>query len=231
MGLASASPHHRVCYRSFSLLPPDHTGLFALTGDGYAFQNDAEPDHISTWYSMRTDVPFMHDVPTSTKAVTHDDTCSTKLRITEQSPLFAVEHKLYISLTCTYDLTEGENPQRATERLQFYIPLHFGRPAPAPSSPFVRSPLCALVRSRQGHSPSSSVDSVDSTTPLVSGNTSIAMMPVPSLPYAQTLPAYSQLFDMYGNVKVDLSDPLPLYTPKPSAETPPIDSTPHLADP
>ena len=40
-------------------------------------------------------------------------------------------------------------------------------------------------------------------------------LPLPSAPYAQPLPAYSQLYDENGDRKVDYNTPLPVYTPLP----------------
>lgn len=47
-------------------------------------------------------------------------------------------------------------------------------------------------------------------------------LPNRSSPYAQNLPAYSQLFYSNGDRKIDYSIPLPLYTAHPSATDLPV---------
>lgn len=115
------------------------------------------------------------------------------------SPLFCVSHRLSVSLTCTYDLEEGNGedgePARATEVLQFSIPLRFARVRRDPAASFVST--SAQV-----------VDGVRAQGPLAA-----ALFPKASLPYAPTLPAYSQLFDANGDRKIDYSVPLPAYSP------------------
>ncbi|KAF7975855.1 hypothetical protein HWV62_8437 [Athelia sp. TMB] len=106
-------------------------------------------------------------------------------RASERTPLFAVRHEAQVSLLCTYE-APGAAPLH--ERLSFAIPLQFAHIAPgAVSPPFAEPP-----------SPS------PSPSPIAMSK---------SLPYAHSLPAYSQLFDSNGDRKIDYSTPLPLYTP------------------
>lgn len=185
--------HNGVASRSFSLLPPEESGYYALSGDHYVFANDAEPTANPTWYTMETRVPFAQARPPKE----NEWAGAPRIRASGQSPLFSVRHELHVALTCTYDLPESE---KATERLHFSFPLSFVHMTPTPPLPSPSPQLPSLT-----HSASSSVSS--STASLVSD-----MLP-PSAPYAQCLPAYSQLFDSNGDRKIDYSIPLPLYTP------------------
>lgn len=192
VGLAGICTPHSSCTRTFSLLPAGTSGRYVFAGDGYAFRDDANPGRDESWYGVRTQVPFTE--PLDEK----EGKTARRLRASGQSPLFGVGHQLHISLTSTYDLDNGE---RATEHLKFQIPLRFAHVVPAyPPSPSLSSFVMSQV---PGHSPSSSLDLLSSvTSPLT-----------PSPAYAQSLPAYSQLYDSNGERKIDYSVPLPLYTP------------------
>jgi len=203
LGLAVLAPSCHTYTRSFSLLPNEKSGRFTLAGDGYVFAQDADPGHQSSWYSIRTQVPFDSEI---TRGVSTGD-IARKLRQTGQSPLFVVNHRLHVALTCTYDVTEGPNPERATERLQFELPLRFAHMiTPCASLPRAMTP--SVLSYLSGHSPSPSLESLSSMSSLMD-----SVNPQASLPYAQPLPAYSQLFDLNGERKIDYSVPLPLYTP------------------
>ncbi|KAI0797576.1 hypothetical protein C8Q75DRAFT_728852 [Abortiporus biennis] len=196
LGLASLPQTNHVLSRTFSILSEDVSGRYMLSGDGYIFAQDAASGQETSWFSMKTSVPITGNADDRQG----DDSWKyiRRLRETSQSPLFGVSHRMHITLMCTYDLTEGENPKRAKERLQFSIPLHFVHLAPS-------SPM-----SSRSSSPPPSV--------IVPGSTSYVDLPLPSLPYAQSLPAYSQLFDSNGDRKIDYSIPLPLYTPLPTQD-------------
>ncbi|KAI0950093.1 hypothetical protein AcW1_006085 [Taiwanofungus camphoratus] len=204
IGFAAAAPPKNIYTRAFSLLPGGASGRYSLAGDGYVFAEDADSNH-ATWYSIRTYAPFVHVASNSHGA---PEARKYRLRESGQSPLLSVNHRLYVALTCTYDLTDGDNPERATERLQFHIPLRFARvllDSPLVSRPVTPSPSPPL----SARSSSSSLSSLDARTlPLGCGS------PLASLPYAQALPAYSQLFDLNGERKIDYSIPLPAYTPR-----------------
>ncbi|KAF9014043.1 hypothetical protein BDQ17DRAFT_1270182 [Cyathus striatus] len=76
------------------------------------------------------------------------------------------------------------------ERLNFFIPIVFAKVAP------------------QLHAQSTAATPPSSSPSL----------PLPT-PYAPSLPPYSQLYDPNGDRKIDYSDPLPLYTLRPSSST------------
>jgi len=205
LGLTYPQTTHNLV-RTFPLAPDDATWRYHVAGDGYIFAEDASEAQSQprneinglTWFQMHTKVAF----GTTAGDENHSDwKARCRLRPSGHSPLFAVSHRLHVTLHCTYDLTEGENSERATEKLTFEIPLRF-----------VRSPPAATSTSRPSSPAPSSRSPWSSTLTLFAGSTSL---PPPSLPYAQTLPAYSQLFDFNGDRKIDYSVPLPLYTPRP----------------
>ncbi|TCD66182.1 hypothetical protein EIP91_001676 [Steccherinum ochraceum] len=194
LGVAPYPPPRHVLARAFSIMPDDLSGRYTLAGNGYVFTQDAHAGDNVTWYSLSTNIPVSHE----DIQVDKDWRARRRLRSSGQSPLFDVNHRLLVTVVCTYDLIDGNEPVRATERLNFCVPLRFVRvPPPSPSASRTSSP------SPMGFcSPSSS------------GRTSPCELPLPSLPYAQSLPAYSQLFDSNGDRKIDYSVPLPLYTPR-----------------
>ncbi|KAH8106860.1 hypothetical protein BXZ70DRAFT_885463 [Cristinia sonorae] len=192
LGVGPSPPSQHVLARSFSLLPEDVSGRYSLSGDGYVFAQDAQPHDNVTWFSMSSSVPVSHhDIRGG-----NDWKNGRSLRATQQSPLFGVAHRFLVSVDCTYDLTDGEEPERASERLHFHVPLYFVRTPPATSSG------------------SRATTPLGFNSPSSSGRSSPCDYPIPSLPYAQALPAYSQLFESNGDRKIDYSTPLPLYTPK-----------------
>ncbi|KAI0080555.1 hypothetical protein K474DRAFT_1704623 [Panus rudis PR-1116 ss-1] len=203
---------NQVLTRTFSVVPESVSGRYIIAGDGYIFsEEDSSSDEI-TWFSMETSIPFSNDLDTD--ADTKLDWKSRRtLRQSGQGPLFGVQHKLHMSLRCTYDLDECDEtgaPRRATERLTFHIPIRFVRIAPtAPLLPRLTTPAPS-----GRYTPSLTEESGPSSSRCSSATSS--MFPVPSLPYANTLPAYSQLFDSNGDRKIDYSIPLPVYTPRPT---------------
>lgn len=110
------------------------------------------------------------------------------------SPLFLVNHRFYVNLTCSYDLMEGPKPETVTEVLRFHVPLRL-----------VVTPPDALESTR--------TPSPESVRSVLSGGSDEALLS-PTTPLTSTLPAYSQLFHANGDRKIDYSIPLPLYTPK-----------------
>ncbi|OCH85702.1 hypothetical protein OBBRIDRAFT_762621 [Obba rivulosa] len=208
IGLADCLPPNRTGVRAFSLLPEGTSGRYELAGDGYIFAPEADTPSAPMWYLMKTQVPFAQVgvCQSAVPPLEEDGRDSLRIRESGHSPLFSITHRLHIALTCTYDLAEGENPERALERLTFSIPIAFARTAPSsgvpPSSP---------ATSEHSSSPSS----CDSFDPLPSPTGAKTLSS--SSPY--TLPAYSQLFDMNGERKIDYSIPLPLYTPPASSDS------------
>lgn len=203
MSLAQALGN--VLLRSFSLLPFDTSGHYRIGGDGYVFARDAEGAELAnTWFSFATEVPIStghHGTP-----IDLSWQASKAVRTSGLSPLLTVSHRMYVNLNCTYDLGEGENLERVAERLRFHVPLRFVRVSPS-SQHASRSSTPTVV----GHVRSLSDNSGDAVLGLPG-------LPVPSAPYAPTLPAYSQLYYSNGDRKIDYSVPLPLYTPHAESE-------------
>ncbi|KAH7926639.1 hypothetical protein BV22DRAFT_338231 [Leucogyrophana mollusca] len=185
--LTTPLPPKPTTERAFSLLPPQESGRYNISGDGYVFKRDAPtstpPPAEENWYILETSVPLSREAYQL-------DWCGPRSRRTsENSPLFGVQHFMYVSVQCVYDL-EGEGP--VTERLQFSLPMRFVRvqaeaPVPCDGAAPGSDPGVGLQK---------------------------------SAPYAQSLPAYSQLFHSNGERKIDYSIPLPLYEPpSPSSAT------------
>ncbi|KAH9950250.1 hypothetical protein B0H21DRAFT_563589 [Amylocystis lapponica] len=210
MGITRDVSCNRVCARSFSVLPPhDEARHYLLAGDGHVFTPDtaAASDRTRPWYSIHTDIPFVQTPYVHVPENFDGAYGGFRLRESAHSPLFSVTHRLHVALVCSYDLPDGE---RVEELLRFNVPLRFAR-IYTPSS---RAETPVPVPLLSGHSPASSVDSACCALPGLR-----SALPCASLPYAQTLPAYSQLFDANGERKIDYSVPLPLYTPRsPSSE-------------
>lgn len=203
MGFSPIPLPRQVLTRSFSLLPEDHSRRFVLAGDGYIFEEESDTTDV-TWYSMNTGIAVAKERETQDEK---DWKQTRVLRASGHSPFFSVQHQITLSLKCTYDLTEGENPERLTRHLSFKLPIRF-----------VRTPPMAA----RSHSPSpSSCSSLVSLADTCSGPstpTSTCDFPPSHLPYKKSLPAYSQLYDSNGDRKIDYSIPLPLYTPRPGAD-------------
>ncbi|EPQ57975.1 hypothetical protein GLOTRDRAFT_103940 [Gloeophyllum trabeum ATCC 11539] len=192
LGFATDGPRRSVS-RSFSVLSPEHSGSFTLSGGEHVFsESDRGDGSLSSWWSIQTEVPLGMSDEDKTKKHWGGPR---RLRPTAQTPLFDVRHKLHLVLAYTYDLDQNQaKPKRAEARVKFCIPLDFVRVEP--QAALYTPPL----------SPASSVSSVCSLT------TSLSMT---SIPYTSTLPPYSQLYDCNGERKIDYSTPLPLYTPSP----------------
>lgn len=195
---SSARPkQENILSRSFSLLPPNSLGHYLIAGDGYIFTRDVT-ELDNTWFSLASEVPLA----TTATPESLDWKASRRTRTSSMSPFLSVYHRMYVTLTCSYDLTEGPHPERVTERLRFHVPLVFVRvPPKAPECS--RSPSPTLL----GHVRSVSALSAETVATLVD-------LPAASAPYAGTLPPYSQLFYANGDRKIDYSVPLPLYTPR-----------------
>lgn len=215
--------------RSFSLFPDEAASTFELADGGYIF-GDADADEIDDnngtngskkpmCYTMQMGIPFTH-----TPQPRQDDpdwAGPAVLRPSAVGPLFSVRHELRVCITCAYDIPQTQPREKVAKKLEFTIPLRFARVAwndgvslrSVPPPPSLSSP---------------SSESESEETPLLSDTTvPISMGPCP--PYAPSLPAYSQLFDSYGCLKIDYSVPLPLYcldraaSPSPLARAPDVD--------
>lgn len=212
LGLASPRPIAQNVTRSFSLLPENASGHYVIGGDGYAFRGDANTSRSDPWFSLQTSVGVAHRTHSSKE---DDDSWKARrtLRPSGQSPFLGVVHKLHVTLTCTYDLTEGENPERVTQRIRFFVPLRFTRTLPPPHC----TSVAGDNNSPDNHSTSPAMRLLD--------------LPKPSSPYATNLPAYSQLFYANGDRKIDYSIPLPVYTPDPSASDLVLGKYPEASEP
>ncbi|KAF8891216.1 hypothetical protein BD779DRAFT_1610576 [Infundibulicybe gibba] len=192
MGLYVSPGRSNSNARSFSLLPPEETGKYTLSGDNYVFANDAAPIETPTWYTLEAAIPITHCSTIRDKS--SDWAGPPVKRPTSSGPLFGIGHELAISLTCTYDIPSSR--ETASERLSFTVPLRFAEVAPPPPPP-------------RGITPPPSHDPA-LVSEALSSSPSLPLL----IPYAQSLPAYSSLYDSNGDRKIDYSIPLPLYTPK-----------------
>lgn len=162
---------------------------YELAGNGYIFADDctSRESEAPTWFTVQTTVPLAKQSPKARER-----------RVSERTPLFCVRHEVQVSLTCSYDVPGAE---ALHERLKFIIPVQFVNVTPESPSPQPQTETLLDLSISPGSSRSPS--------PLPSP---VAM--AKSLPYAHSLPAYSQLFDSNGDRKIDYSIPLPLYTPR-----------------
>lgn len=185
--------------RSFSLNPEECSGLYQLSGTGYIFAPVAQATASTcTWYAMEPTIPFARQ-GAGQDGQQRDWAGEPTLRASGTSPLFAVRHQVHLSMMCTYDV-DGDRAKRVIAKLQFVIPIQFVRKRAEVISlrPMLEiSPMHSRCSSSDDSGPSSTVESpVSSVAPHY---------------YANTLPAYSQLFDANGDRKLDYS--LPVYTP------------------
>jgi len=139
----------------------------------------------SSWFTLESKLPFIK------KAAIDDDwDITTALRPSASTPLFVVHHELTVNITCSY--TFPDTGEVSVEKLNFTVTPSFGHTAPPPPSP--------------------------NLPPSISPDGEVRNGSVPNLPavgaYAPVLPIYSQLYDTNGNIKIDYSVPLPLYTPE-----------------
>jgi hypothetical protein len=194
--------------RTFSLLPSSSTGTYKLAENNYVFANDATPQEVPTWYTMEALVPFVQCSPVKTDAECPEWPGCLNLRPSLSSPLYSVHHDASITLTCTFDLPSGEI---GYEQLNFTAPITFANVAPNMRPVRTWTPP-AVQRS-------SAAALSTSTTPPPSWPHTLGFSDL-SPDLLPVLPAYSQLYDFNGERKIDYSTPLPLYSPRPSTETP-----------
>ncbi|KAF9532148.1 hypothetical protein CPB83DRAFT_660321 [Crepidotus variabilis] len=190
IGMFSPSHLTNAIARTFSLLPATESGKYVLGENNYCFKDDPE-EETPTWYTINTSLPF--DTRSSNEIDSDELSWAGQLdlRPSSSGPLFDVHHDVSISLTCTYDLEDGEV---AEDSLKFKVPIAFGKvPAPVPSRHWT---------------PTSSTSTMDGQPAPIYG---------PQVDLSSSaLPAYSQLYDRNGDRKIDYSIPLPLYTPRTS---------------
>ncbi|KAI0636421.1 hypothetical protein C8Q77DRAFT_1050596 [Trametes polyzona] len=214
-GLLLSSPPNTTAKCTHSILPrgfPDHFDLHG-EGDGFA---DAAFDDPNTWVQMRLNVPFRTVFIDEKHLEEHDEIPVPKLRPTESGPLLTVSHTLDFTLTCTYELPEGEgeNMKSATDELHLTLPLSFVR---LPRGTSRRTLPDAPV------TPCASEASAPLSPAEVSPAETRQATHLPaSMPYAQALPAYHQLFHSNGVLREDPT-PLPRYTrhPEDAEDLPP----------
>ncbi|KAH6918397.1 hypothetical protein BKA70DRAFT_1366646 [Coprinopsis sp. MPI-PUGE-AT-0042] len=137
VGLYVSKDHSESICRSFTLLPPGESGRYQLSDNNYVFGKDAEQGANPTWYTMETRVPFVHLSQAKSDQATEEWAGPAIIRPSSSSPLFSVQHEVSLSLTFTYDLAGSK--EKVQERLNFRIPLSFGRYLPVsrsvPASP------------------------------------------------------------------------------------------------
>ncbi|RPD66650.1 hypothetical protein L227DRAFT_560016 [Lentinus tigrinus ALCF2SS1-6] len=215
-GLLFTPPPGTTAQATHSLLPSGFSGRIELEGVDTAKASFADErfDDENTWVRIRVDIPFRDLLIDPQHLRQYADHPVPKLRPTELGPILSVMHSLDIALTCTYDMPEGAGagegdqsaPDRVLDELKLTIPLSFVRvPRSGPHQPVAESFTadCENPLSRTGPA-----GSVRLRPELVQR----------SQPYAQTLPAYNQLYHKNGVRKEDPT-PLPLYAPE--GQTPP----------
>ncbi|TFK76215.1 hypothetical protein BDN72DRAFT_891305 [Pluteus cervinus] len=174
--------------RSFSLLPAEEPGQYMLNDNNYVFVNDTVPTSNPTWYTLEATIPFLVDQIPDDKSA--DWAGRPRLHPTISGPLVNVNHDLAVTVSITYDMPDGTT--QAKEKLEFTVPVSFGRAAPLLGSQSTFATLPTLETTQ-----------IPSPLPLLHSEIPI-------------LPVYSQLYDASGNQKIDYSVPLPLYAPRES---------------
>lgn len=181
--------------RTFSLIPAHESGHFKFDENkNRIFADEGSTDQSRgqvSWYNLELNVPFA-------MAATIDDDWDIPavLRPTASTALYDVCHEATVDITCSYTFPDSDEVAR--EKLNFVVPITFGKVAPPPPQPAFPPSISRRSASQDWNMPS---------------------LPVVE-PYAPTLPVYSQLYDANGERKVDYSVPLPLYTPpSPDNET------------
>lgn len=200
-----------IAQASHTLLPTGFSGRIELADADAAKASfdDARFEEDDTWVRMRIDVPFRELLIDTQHLHEYAEHPVPKLRPSGFGPILSVVHTLDIALMCAWDTPpqgEGEAgsstaPDRVLDELKLAIPLSFVRvPRSGPNCPSAES-FTAECSSPVSHTgPAGSVQ----------------MLPeriVPSQPYAQSLPAYNQLYHKNGMRREDPT-PLPLYTPQ-----------------
>ncbi|KAI0647549.1 hypothetical protein C8Q79DRAFT_926031 [Trametes meyenii] len=206
-GLLLSAPSSTTARHSFSILPRSFPDTFALhsADDGHAFA-DAAFDDANTWVQMRLDVPVRNVLMDEKRIEQFEDLPVPTLRPTENGPILTVFHTLDVALTCTYDLSEAaDNEEKlATDELRLTLPLNFvrvPRRSTLYSAPVEVMPSPTTIEASCPPTPTSPP----------AFNASYSALPPPSMPYAQALPAYSQLYHSNGMLREDPT-PLPRYT-------------------
>lgn len=205
-----------IAQASHTLLPTGFSGRIELADADAAKASfdDARFEEDDTWVRMRIDVPFRELLIDTQHLHEYAEHPVPKLRPSGFGPILSVVHTLDIALMCAWDTPpqgegegEGETgsstaPDRVLDELKLTIPLSFVRvPRSGPNCPSAEESSTA-----DGLSPVSHTGAAGS----------VQMLPeriVPSQPYAQSLPAYNQLYHKNGMRREDPT-PLPLYTPQ-----------------
>ena len=184
--------------RKVSMVSEESSGSYSVAGDGYIFQRDPDESEERTWFVL----PSSIGLRTSSGECPDDWKADTRRKPTLFSPFLNVSHRITVTLVCTYDT--GPGSERVTANLRFQVPLR------VVATPPPRPPVQVVSTPRFG-----SFASLPSLITLTTSSSSLDL-PKASGPYAQTLPAYSQLFHTNGDRKIDYSIPLPLYTAQPT---------------
>ncbi|KAK7033994.1 hypothetical protein VNI00_012424 [Paramarasmius palmivorus] len=173
--------------RVFSLLSTASNGKYETIDDTRVFYNDAGSEAAS-WYTLRCSIPLAH---ASEDAPSSDWAGNGTMHATYSSPLLSIRHQVSVKITLQYDLPDSDDS--AQEAFMFSVPVRFEHVAP-------RLPLPHI-------SPLFTIDSIPLT-----GFEDISLLLVTPSDYTPMLPAYSTLFDINGDRKIDPT-PLPLYSP------------------
>jgi hypothetical protein len=146
-------------------------------------------------------------LPFTKRAIIDDEwDITATLRPTASTPLFVVYHELTVAIICSYSFPDSDSVVQ--EKLSFVVSPSFGHVAPPVSSPPIRPSNSREDIAQEPNAPS---------------------LPVVE-PYISTLPVYSQLYDANGDIRIDYSVPLPLYTPPENATKPTLTSASTTAD-
>lgn len=212
-GLMLSAPMGSNNKQTYSMLPRDFPEHFNLHNAGEGFV-DPVFDDSNTWVQMRLDVPICSAFVD--KKHLHDDLPIPKLRPTEAGPMLSVFHTLDVVLTCTYDAAEGDaETEPAMDELRLTLPLSFVR-VPRRNTHIPIIPIVDLLST-----PAADATYTAALAEACPIDMRQAAFPPASLPYAQALPAYNQLYYSNGTLREDPT-PLPRYTRDPKdAEDPP----------
>jgi hypothetical protein len=126
--LTSTDPSQSSTTRSFSLLDPSNSGKYVISGDGHVFVHESTSSSSENWYVLEASVPLAHEPR-------EFDWAGPRARhISEDSPLFSVQHMMHIALQCAYEHPDGGV---VCERLHFSLPMRHVRVHAPVASPTV----------------------------------------------------------------------------------------------
>jgi hypothetical protein len=211
LGFVAPRSFDAKAHRIISLHPPTDPGQHLEASDTLVFTENDDGTDSGQWTRVDASIPFAgNGIEQGPKREQWG--CAALLRASARTPLLDVSHSMQVSLSCKYDLVDSRVSMsaRATERLEFTLPLRFVELSPA-----VPPPSPSLSASSTSSSDSLSGDEIAHNRPCPStvpaASSACRYSPVP------TLPPYSHLFESDGERKIDWESPLPLYEPPSSS--------------